>query len=134
MGSWGVGVFENDAALDCVANIVDGGGLPAVEAMLGQVRDAGSEYLEAPQAQCALAAAEIVAGLAGRPASNGKAPPDLAEWMAHEATTPAPDVIALARLAAARVASEPSELLELWQETADFPAWKATVDDLLAHL
>jgi hypothetical protein len=40
------------------------------------------------------------------------------------------DVVTKARAAIKRVLTAPSELLELWQETSEFDAWKALVEQL----
>jgi len=134
MGTWGPNAFENDAALDCMAEIVDGGGLAAIDRFLDGVLRTGGDYLEAPDAECTLAMAEMVASLAGRPAMETDVPPEIAEWLARAGEAPTPALMAKASLATHRVVTEPSELLDLWQETPDFPLWKASVDDLLGRL
>jgi hypothetical protein len=134
MGAWGPGVFENDSALDCMADVVGGDGSSELEALLDRVLAAGEEYLEAPDAECALAVAEIVAALAGRPAVNSAIPAEVTEWLASAHAVPSSAVVDKAHRATQRVLTEPSELLELWEQSGDFPAWKANVDDLLGRL
>lgn len=72
MGAWGTGVFENDAAGAFAVAVAGGGGVAALEAALDRVLAAGDVYLEAPQAEEAIAAAEIVA----RSNHPDTAPPD----------------------------------------------------------
>ena len=61
MGAWGCGSFENDDAVDWVYEF-ESSGVAAVASALEHVSSiAEDEYLEAPEASAAIAAAEIVA-------------------------------------------------------------------------
>ena len=61
MGTWGVNSFENDAALDWTDGLERKSDLTYIEATLDRVLGRGTGYLEAPDAQEAIAAAEAVA-------------------------------------------------------------------------
>src|SRR5229473_8597332 len=67
MGAWGVGNFQNDDALDFVANVEETG-WTAVRAALTPT--AGAKHLETSAAARALAAAELIAKALGHPAAN----------------------------------------------------------------
>ena len=67
MGAWGIGTFENDDAGDWVDRLEESEGLTLLTETLAPAADP-SGYLEAPTCTEALAAAEVVAALAGRPA------------------------------------------------------------------
>lgn len=130
MGAWGPGSFENDDALDWLADLVDGGGMDVVESAFDGVADA--EYLEAPEASSAVAAAEVVAALAGRPPAE--LPDEAAEWVAAHGRPPGDRLMRQARAAIQRVRTD-SELKELWEEDGEGPnEWHAAVDDLLRRL
>lgn len=130
MGAWGPGSFENDDALDWLADLVDGGGMDVVQGAFDMVVD--GEYLEAPEAASALAAAEVVAALAGRPVDD--LPEDAAEWVAAKARHPGDRLVRRARAVVQRVRAD-SELKELWEEDGEVPTeWHAAVDDLLRRL
>ena len=130
MGAWGVGHFENDDAGDWVWELEDAGSLEPVIAAIAAV-EAATEYLEAPDATIALAAAETIAAALGRPA------PDLPDAVAAVVKVlphaPDPDLVSRARAAVERIASD-SELRELWEETDDFAAWQSKVSDLIQRL
>lgn len=127
MGAWGTGAFENDTAGDFCWSVTDGGGLAALQDAFDHVLEAGDEDLEAPAAEEAIAAAAIVARLKdGAPLDDG-----LEAWIAKEKPVASPELVANARAALARIATAPSELLDLWQETDDFPEFKAGVESLL---
>ena len=132
MGCWDIGPFENDSAGDFVAAVCDGGGLAAIEDAFDHVLEAGSEYLEAPTAEEAVAAVAIVARLKdGVPLLKETA---LEAWIVQERPSVSPGLIAKACDALRRVMTAPSELLELWQEGEEFPDFKAGIDDLLRRL
>jgi hypothetical protein len=130
VGAWGPGSFENDDALDLLDDVVDGGGMDVIQSAF-MIADDG-EYLEAPEASAAVAAAEIVAALAGRPAAD--LPGEAAEWVRAHAAAPRPALVRQARAAVQRVRTD-SELKELWEEGEEAPTgWYACMDDLLRRL
>ena len=66
MGAWGFGSFDNDDAADFLADATESGDLSLVRGALDNVLTS-TEYVEAPDASQAIAAAEIVAAALGRP-------------------------------------------------------------------
>jgi hypothetical protein len=131
MGSWGVGPFENDDAVDWVVDWGDADDLsPARDALLEAVL--ADDYLEAPQGARAIAAAEVVAVVVGVVPIE-RLPDQLQEWVsAHRDVAHSLDVDA-AILALDRATAEQSELRELWAE-ADDESWRRVVDALRARL
>ena len=92
-------------------------------------RVGGALLCEAPAAEEALAAAEVVAALAGHRAEN--LPVEVCTWIdAHG--IPADDLLDLALRATKRVGSS-SELRELWDE-AGADEWLAVMRDLRYRL
>lgn len=131
MGCWGTGTFENDDAMDWAFDLSECFGLDQVDRVLRPARD--GDYLEAPDACEALAAAEIVAALLGRPASD--LPVDVARWIAEHRGLDARPYREAALAHARATLGGNSELRELWaQNEPDFPFWKATVEALIARL
>ncbi len=131
MGCWGIGNFDNDDALDWASNLGESLGLDPVDRVLRA--PCNGEYLEAPEASEALAAAEVVAALLGHPASD--LPVNLARWIAEHRGLDARPYREVALLRVRAVLDENSELRELWEENdEDFPFWKATVEALIARL
>jgi hypothetical protein len=130
MRAWGPGSFENDDALDWLGELAasdDGAGALfwAFEAVVD-----GVGYAEAAEASAALAAAEMVAALHGRPAAE--LPEDAAAWIRANAGAVSDEALPLARAAVERVRRS-SELRDLWDE-ADPAPWYAAVNDLLERL
>lgn len=130
MGAWGTGPFDNDGAGDFCWSVTDGGGLAALEDAFDHVLEADGEDLDAPAAEEAVAAAAIVARLKdGAPLNN-----ELEAWIAKDRPVASGNLIVKARAALQRVTTAPSELLDLWQESDDFPDFQAGVESLLRRL
>lgn len=131
MGAWGAGAFENDDAMDWVAlDLEDSRDAGPV---VGALRVAeGDGYLEAPEGSVAIAAAEVVAALAGRP---GTGLPEEVEYWVRERDGVERETVELAAHAVGRVRNGPgSELRELWEEAGQPEEWYGEVDGLLARL
>ena len=133
MGAWGIGTFENDTACDFAAEVAEEGGLVVLEQALDRVL-AATNYLEAPDAQEGLAAADIVARLNGSPGSRTAYTAKIDAWVERSKMTPSEILIEKARRSITRILTEPSELLELWQDSGDFGVWKRSVEDVSRRL
>jgi hypothetical protein len=130
MGAWGVGSFENDDALDWLAEL-EAEGLPAAGGALQSVLDLADDYLEAPECSAGLAASEIIAALRGNPAKN--LPEKAAAWIAAHPGDPGSDLVTIARQAVDTIVTD-SELAELWSESGDVEEWRSAVMDLQRRL
>ena len=131
MGAWGTGAFDNDTACDWAGELVESSDLSLIETTLDNVLQAGSGYLEAPEAEEALAAAEVVARLQGNWGVRDVYTAPVDEWVEENNLVPTEDLTQKAIRTIDRILAPPSELLELWEETGDdLKAWKASLDDL----
>lgn len=122
-------MFGNDSACDWIYELEDEGA-EHIERTLDRVIDERG-YLEGPEGDCGLAAAETVARILGRPGQADAYTESLDAWIA--ANRPAADdaLVAKARAAVERVAGADSELVELWSGQ---PEWLASVDGLRQRL
>jgi Domain of unknown function (DUF4259) len=131
VGAWGYGPFENDDALDWVAELgaCDDAGFPA-----RALRDLDLRAGLGRREGCAgIAAAEAVAASRGRPFKP--LPEQVQEWLAAtgaRADTRTGD-LAL-RVIDAIGSGDDSELRLLWDEEPDGGAWHEAVDDLRQRL
>lgn len=130
MGAWDHTSFGNDDACDWGGDLRSHNDLSFVEATLDAVLDAGEEYLEAPEASEAIAAAEVIARLQGRSATRDAYTESVDEWVAAHPLTVPPALARKARAALDRILAEPSELHDLWAESKHFAQWKAAVTEL----
>ncbi|MCB8921536.1 MAG: DUF4259 domain-containing protein [Ardenticatenaceae bacterium] len=132
MGTWGVGSFENDMALDWLFDFGENDFRLIDRTLAGVAHLTDVDYLDVVEASEALAAAECVAAAGGFPATN--IPEDLQDWLDENSPiTLKPDYVVMARKATARVQSH-SELQELWDDTDETEAWHTAVSDLLHRL
>ncbi|WMX47311.1 DUF4259 domain-containing protein [Streptomyces roseicoloratus] len=124
MGTWDVGPFDNDTAADFSYRVDE---VPSEQragvllAAFREVSGVGDDYLDADQAVEAVAAAALVAAQCpgGDPVTTSYAP--------EQPIPPLPAELRPAAVEALdRVLTEPSELLELWEES-DGEEWKAGV-------
>jgi hypothetical protein len=134
MGAWGHRAFENDDAADWGASLEHRDGRQRISAAFAAVlkADEDDDYLDAPAASQAIAAAEVVAALAGKPSAS--LPSDVSEWIAAN-KLPNRGLIEVAKRVVSRVLDN-SELKELWAEGgADYAkSWQTELQDLLDRL
>lgn len=121
MGAWGHKPFQNDSALDWVA---DAGGLRAARAALN-LRE--GDDLEVDDGSAAVAAAALIA--AALDGDVRDLPTSVRAALKGAPVTPAD--AALAARALTRVMSSPSELPELWGAGSD---WHVHTEQLVQRL
>jgi len=129
MGAWSHESFGNDDAMDWIAEL-EAEGLPAAGGALAAIEQLAPEDREAPICSSALAAAEVVAALRGKPAAG--LPDEVRQWVAEHPGDPGALTLAARRAVDAIVAQ--SELRELWEEGDEFETWQAAVAELRARL
>jgi hypothetical protein len=132
MGTWAIDALGNDDAGDWLGTLYDGDGLDVIDETLSAV--ATLDYVEAPQAAEALAAAEVIAHLQGRPDTTMPPHEELEGWVKSSKLVPTPALVDKAHQAIDRILADQSELLELWQESDEFEAWKASVLNLRSRV
>ena len=131
MGAWGINTFENDDAADWIGEFCDEPDKELLVEAFEAVNDIDDNYLEAPESSAALAAAEVVAALLGKPSAS--LPDNAKECIGKLKLKPNEKLVAAAWKAVERVKTD-SELKELWDESDDAAQWQATVEDLAARL
>jgi hypothetical protein len=133
MGAWGYGSFENDTALDWVAELEATNDLGLVERAISEVIHSDG-YLDADLGCIALAAAEVVAATKGKPAQD--LPGEASAWIQTHQLIATQDLVQASLAAVDRVRNdEDSELKELWEEDEEnLTEWHAVLDDLNLRL
>ncbi|MCP3381525.1 MULTISPECIES: DUF4259 domain-containing protein [unclassified Bradyrhizobium] len=134
MGAWGTGVFDNDGACDFAFTVAEGGGIDTLTEAIDRVASIGNGYLEAPDAEDCLAAADIIARLRGSPGEQTAYTAKIDSWIANSKATISDELAENAKRSVARILVEPSELLELWGESRDFDDWKRRVEEVILRL
>lgn len=134
MGAWNNDPFGNDTACDWKYELEETDDLSLIESTIQKVHDGGNEYLEAPDAEEAIAAADTLARLKGHFYVKNSYTESLDEWVSKHQIVPPQQLIDSAIKALERIQSDPSELLELWNESDDFVAWNQHIEDLKDRL
>lgn len=129
MGAWGLGVFDNDDALDWVAELEEGADVSLLQESLN-IECLVGDYVDLADANRAMAAAEVVAALSG--AGRDDLPETVQEWVGQQPEVQA-DLVVMALAAIERIKAH-SELKELWEQSDAASQWQAVVDDLEGRL
>jgi hypothetical protein len=130
MGTWGVGAFQNDDAMDWVAALSSARDASVLRIAFDTVLNDDEAYIESPEASVALAAAAVVAAAIGAP--GPELPLAVADWLAHHRGDVMSATVREAREAVSRVISH-SELRDLWEDS-DVSEWEVGVAHLLKRL
>ena len=132
-GGWDTGPFDNDDALDWVWELTESDDLSAIDMALDGVLESPS-YIEAPTASMAIAAAEVLAALAGKPADT--LPDEVSGWVETHDLKVSTDMTAKARKVLELVVDdENSELAQLWGDAPPLAsAWRASLENLAQRL
>ena len=129
MGAWGTGVFDNDTACDWAYGLEGQTDLGLIERTL-DVALANDEGLDASDAEEALAAAETVARLQGHWGVRNSYTANVDAWVEKIGLQPSPALARKAHAAIDHVLGETSEIVELWEDSAELDEWKRVVDEL----
>jgi hypothetical protein len=129
MGASGHLPFDNDDAMDFAGDVQEAKDASVLADAFAAIPDEDAEYVEAPEASRAIAAAEILAAMQGN--ELAPLPEEVLEWMGEQ-DDPSHTLVREAIRAVSRVLRD-SELASLWEET-DTLVWKDSVNGLLHRL
>lgn len=132
MGAWSHEPFGNDTANDWAYDLEETNDLSYIEAALDTVLEQGADYLEAPAAEEAVGAVEVLAKLLGRGTQSDAYTEKIDSWVSSINQKPDSALLQKARQTIERILAEDSELLELWQESDEFDKWQSSMKKLLA--
>lgn len=134
MGAWGTGVFDNDTACDWAYGLEGQGDLALIERTLDTVLAAAGEYLDASDAEEALAAIETIARLQGHWGVRNSYTANVDAWVEKIKLQPPPALVQKAHAAIDRILGEDSELMELWDDSDSLDEWKRAVEELRSRV
>jgi Domain of unknown function (DUF4259) len=134
MGAWAVDAFGNDDAVDWSYGLEGAEDLSLIQEALDAVTKVGAGYLEAPEASSALAAIEAIARLQGHGGVRNSYTKGLDAWVDQVKLPVPPVMVTQAHAVIQRIVGDQSELKELWQESDQFDAWIAAVNDLKSRV
>ncbi len=134
MGTWAVDAFGNDDAADWLYGLEDVDDLSLVESTLDEVVSADDSDLDADIAANALAACEVIARMLGNWGEKSEHSAAADEWVEKTKLPPSTQLVSKAHDAIRHILAERSELRQLWQDSEDYAAWIAAVDELKRRL
>lgn len=132
MGAWATDAMGNDDACDWAYGLDECSDLSLVEVTLDRALSDG--YLESPDACAALAAIEVIARLQGNWGDRNAYSESMDAWVEKTGLVPSKALAEKAHKVIERILADDSELKELWQESEEFDAWKASVKDLAGRV
>jgi len=127
MGAWSHTPFGNDTANDWAYGLEEVDDLSVIESAIDAVLQNGEEYLEAPEAEEAVAAIEVIAKLLGKGTQFDTYTEKVDEWVKRVGKIPSPELLQKAREAISRILSADSELAELWEDSEE---WRISMQNL----
>ncbi|MGB1129775.1 MAG: DUF4259 domain-containing protein [Haloferula sp.] len=134
MGAWDTTAFGNDSACDWLAELKESEGSGLIDEAIDAVLGLEDDLIEAPTAEEGIAAAEVVAWIAGNPSKSDEAGDDLQDWIDDQDIDVESGLLELAVRVVDRVFNEPCELLDTWKESEDFAEWRKSLTDLKERL
>ena len=134
MGAWNSDPFGNDKACDWALDLQKSRqGFDFIRKTLEKVLTKNNGSPWTTDSEKAIAAAETVARLRGHFYVRNAYTAPLDAWVAKQPRPVPQDLVELALRAVDRIETEPSELLELWQESGD-EGWEEHMQTLKERL
>ncbi len=134
MGSWGIDAFANDTAGDWAFGLDGLEDYSLVEETLDKVLASKDDCVDATCAEEGLAAAEAVARAKGAVGFSNSYTESVDEWAKRTRSKPTVALVEKALAAIDRILMPTSELLELWEDTAETDSWKESVNELRSRV
>ena len=132
MGASGTGSFENDSALDWISGFADEPDRETLRETLSTVANwPNGNYLDSDESTYAVAAAEVVAAILGRPGPG--LPEETMRW-AHKQPTADGQALQDGAVRALQRVLKKSELKESWDASQHASQWYQVMDGLLARV
>ena len=130
MGTWSHEPFGNDTANDWAYELEDTTDFFFFFSTLQTALDEGQENLDADLAMEAIAAIEVLAKSLGHGTQTDVYTDKVDEWVDRISLKPSADLLQKAEQVLALVASDHSELKELWQESEEYELWANNLQQL----
>jgi tetratricopeptide (TPR) repeat protein len=132
LGSWDVTPFGNDEAQDWLSDLILSHSTePIFRALVTAAKVSAEEFLQAPESERAVAAAELVACAREKPCKD--VPEQLAAWVAEQKFVAGDQIAQMAVQVLERIASN-SELQQVWDDTDSAEEWHDRIRDLQGRL
>lgn len=134
MGAWAADSFGNDTACDWAYAIEDCSDLSLVEETLDKVLQEGDGYIDASDAEEAIAAIEVIARLQGNWGMRNAYSESVDKWVKKSKLVPDKGLVEKAHQVIARILGDESELKELWEDSNLSNEWVVSVQELAGRV
>ena len=134
MGVWSHEPFGNDTANDWAYGLDKVADFSLIEHTMDQVLQVNTEYIDASNAEEAIAAVETLAHALGRGTQSDSYTAKAEAWVKQLNAQPDIALRSKALQVLARVLSKESELNELWAESDEFDEWLSSIQRLRAAI
>lgn len=132
MGAWGSGIFEDDTALDTLANAIDSTAQDFIQHVLSTIDI--NEYLEYDEAYQLIIAGVILDNLLNGTVYDHN-DEGFDDWLEQQCKDDLAQFKPALLPGLEMVLSDQSELNELWQENSvEYPHWRAHIEHIIARL
>lgn len=129
MGTWGIGVFDNSDASEWMQVFIVDPNLRILDMAFKQFKDNPEGYFEMPDCNEALAAAEIIAAIKGKPH------PELPDLVINAIKNlKVEEGLDLKAKDVVDAIEKNSELQELWSQSENYEEWQEILSDLKKRL
>jgi DNA-binding transcriptional regulator YbjK len=128
MGVWGYSAFENDDALDWVAELERSDSAAILADAFDVILESEGDYVELPEASIAIAAAEVLAGLMGQ--ADPSLPEVVRAWIERQKQEEVDAVVIEKARRVINVVLTDSELQGVWEDAGNLD-WKVCVERLV---
>ena len=130
MSVWGVGIFENDDALDWIYDLADSGSLTRVSTALDVIIRDKDDFPELSDCRIALAATEIIAAMHGDPSLD--LPEEAEEWIGDKILEN--ENLRAKAEESVMIIMKNSELKDKWEHSSSFESWQLKMQNLQKRL
>lgn len=133
MGVWGIKNFENDGAVDFVADVLKGNKLIITNTIEKILEINKGDYLEVCDCEEALAAVEFIAAAKGKPSTDISV--EAMDWVKASNLLQFKDfdLVASSKKVIDRILNY-SEIKELWEEANELQEWERIILDLRSRI
>ncbi|MFZ6733686.1 DUF4259 domain-containing protein [Undibacterium sp. Ji42W] len=134
MGAWAADSFGNDTACDWAYAIEDCHDLSLVEETLNKILQEGDGYIDASDAEEAIAAIEVIARLQGNWGTRNAYSESVDKWVRKTKLVPGKELVEKAHKVVAKILGDESELKELWADSNLSNEWIVSVQELAGRV
>lgn len=131
MSTWGYEPLENDVAEEFLTEWAERFDYECVEELLDEIESIGEDYIELELAQSIIAAAYVACAIEDSETEDLFEDQEELQIWANKMPAPRAGFMNQLSKALKRLMQGESEVRELWEESQDYAAWRATLEEMI---